>query len=162
MRFVNAVLILALIPTPVLAQGGYGGYPGRRGGGDFGRVGQRQGLPTFATAKELEKFNAADALIQEQRKLKLTEAQMKDVKKYRAGVGPPAGSPVAARPALSEESESTAQTNAARGFPDVGMFEVVADDFEVHAAEQSVSHGATLDHSVVLGLGITGLLQFRH
>lgn len=84
MRFVNAVLILALLPTPVFAQGGYGGYPGRRGGGDFGRVGQRQSLPTFATAKELEKFNAADALIQEQRKLKLTEAQITQLTSLRA------------------------------------------------------------------------------
>jgi hypothetical protein len=84
MRLAVSVLILALLPAPLLAQGGYGGYPGRRGAGDFGRVGQRQGLPPFATAKELEKFNAADALLQDQRKLKLTESQIAQLTSMRA------------------------------------------------------------------------------
>ena len=78
MRLPHIVLIAVLMPAPLIAQGGLGGVGGGgfRGGGS-GRVGgQRGGIPKFATAKELEKFNAADALLQDQRKLKLTETQV--------------------------------------------------------------------------------------
>lgn len=88
MRLAHALLIAALLPAPMLAQGGYGGYGGgpggRRGGGDYGRVGQRNALPKFGTAKELERFNAADALLQDQRKLKLSEAQVTQLTSLRA------------------------------------------------------------------------------
>ena len=88
MRLAHALLVAALIPAPVLAQGGYGGYGGgpggRRGGGDFGRVGQRNALPKFGTAKEIERFNAADALLQDQRKLQLSEAQVTQLTALRA------------------------------------------------------------------------------
>ena len=89
MRLAHALLIAALIPAPVVAQGGYGGYGGgpggrRGGGGDYGRVGQRNALPKFGTAKELERFNAADALLQDQRKLKLSEAQVTQLTSLRA------------------------------------------------------------------------------
>ena len=87
MRIRQMILLASLLPLPLLAQGGFGG-PGRRpGGGGDGRIGgQRGGIPKFATAKELEKFNAADALLQDQRKLRLTEAQTAQLTTLRASL----------------------------------------------------------------------------
>ena len=56
--------------------GGNGGMGGRNEG--------RNGLPKFATAKELERFNAADALLNESRKLKLTDTQVEQLTSLRA------------------------------------------------------------------------------
>ena len=87
MRLTHLLLIAALLPAPLVAQGGMGGMGGggMRGGGGGGRMGsQRGGIPKFATAKELEKFNAADALLQDQRKLKLTEAQVAQITTLRS------------------------------------------------------------------------------
>ena len=91
MRIKHIVVLASFLPIPLLAQGGFGGLgggPGRRpGGGGEGRIGgQRGGLPKFATAKELEKFNAADALLQDQRKLRLTEAQTTQLTMLRASL----------------------------------------------------------------------------
>jgi hypothetical protein len=81
MRLAHIALMALLLPAPLLAQG-MGGMGGR--GGGMGRVGQSRGLPKFATAKELERFNAADALLNDQRKLKLTEAQVTQLTSLRA------------------------------------------------------------------------------
>lgn len=59
------------------------GGPGRAGNPEFD-VNRRAGLPKFATAKELERYNAAEALFNETRKLKLTEAQMTSLGTLRA------------------------------------------------------------------------------
>jgi CHASE3 domain sensor protein len=40
-------------------------------------------LPKFATAKELERFNAADALLNERRKLRLTDEQVTQLTNLR-------------------------------------------------------------------------------
>lgn len=63
-------------------RGGMGGM-GSMGGRNDQRSG-RSGLPKFATAKELERFNAADAVLNESRKLKLTEAQVAQFTALRA------------------------------------------------------------------------------
>ena len=82
MRIKHIILVATLIPAPLLAQGGIGRRPD---GSGFGRVGaQRGGMPKFATAKELEKFNAADAVLQDQRKLRLTEVQVAQLTSLRA------------------------------------------------------------------------------
>jgi hypothetical protein len=91
MRYTKCIILASVLATPLFAQGGMGGYGGgqgrRPGGGGEGRMGgQRGGLPKFATAKELEKFNAADALLQDQRKLKLTEAQTAQLTAMRASL----------------------------------------------------------------------------
>ncbi len=83
MRFRSALLLLSLLPLPLFAQGmgmgrGMGGGPGA--GAGF----QRNVLPKFATAKELEKFNAAEALLQDTRKLKLSEPQVAQLTTMRA------------------------------------------------------------------------------
>ena len=44
----------------------------------------RAGLPKFATAKELERYNAADALLNERRKLKLNDEQVTQLTSLRA------------------------------------------------------------------------------
>jgi hypothetical protein len=86
MRLTHVVLTALLVPAALSAQGGYGGYGGpggRRGGG--APLGPRNGgLPKFATAKDLEKFNAADAVLNDQRRLKLTEAQVAQLTSLRA------------------------------------------------------------------------------
>ena len=83
MRIITALLVLSLIPASLAAQyGGMGGM-GRRGGYGDQNMGRR-GLPKFATAKELERFNAADALLRETNKLKLTEAQVAQLTTLRA------------------------------------------------------------------------------
>jgi hypothetical protein len=92
MRLTHALLIAALLPASVYAQGmgGMGGMGGGmrggRGGGGGQMGGQRRGggMPKFATAKELEKFNAADALLNDQRKLKLTPEQIEKMTALRA------------------------------------------------------------------------------
>lgn len=86
MRLTHLVLLAALLPAPLAAQGGMGGVGGggMRGGGGGRLGGQRGGIPKFATAKELEKFNAADAVLQDQRKLKLTEAQVAQLTTLRS------------------------------------------------------------------------------
>jgi len=43
-------------------------------------------LPKFATAKELEKFNAAEALLQDTRRLRLTEPQVAQLTALRARI----------------------------------------------------------------------------
>ncbi|MBC7841471.1 MAG: hypothetical protein H7099_04135 [Gemmatimonadaceae bacterium] len=88
MRLKIVILCAALVPAVLVAQGGMGGMGGmggRRGGG-MGQMGPRGGggLPKFATAKELERFNAADALLLDQKKLKLTEAQVTALTSLRA------------------------------------------------------------------------------
>ncbi len=91
MRLSHALVLAALLPAPLLAQGmggmgGMGGMDGR--GGMGGRTGMVQaptnrGLPKFATAKELERYNAADALLNERRKLKLTDDQVTQLSTLR-------------------------------------------------------------------------------
>ena len=87
MRLLSALLVLALVPAAVDAQGRMGGMGGMGGMGSMGgRNDQRAraGLPKFATAKELERFNAADAVLTEARKLKLTEEQVTQLTTLRA------------------------------------------------------------------------------
>lgn len=59
---------------------------GRRGGGmgDQRMGNPRSVLPKFATAKELERFNAAEAVLNERRKLKLTDQQVEQLTTLRA------------------------------------------------------------------------------
>ncbi len=87
-RFFPTLVLLAVLPSALLAQGmgGMGGMGGgRRGGGmGGGPPGPRNQMPKFATAKELETFNAADALLKESRKLKLTEDQVTQLTTLRA------------------------------------------------------------------------------
>jgi len=88
MRLFPALFVLALVPAAVGAQGGMGGM-GRMGGlgGMGGRHEQspgRAGLPKFATAKELERYNAADAVLTEGRKLRLTDEQVTQLTTLRA------------------------------------------------------------------------------
>ncbi|MCC7055291.1 MAG: hypothetical protein IT355_18610 [Gemmatimonadaceae bacterium] len=84
MRVVNVLLLLSLLP-PTLAAQGMGGMGGMRGmRGPISENTGRRGLPKFATAKELERFNAADALLQDARKLKLTEEQVAQLTTLRA------------------------------------------------------------------------------
>jgi hypothetical protein len=65
--------------------GGMGGMGGRRGGmGGPGMGGQRSGMPKFATAKELERFNAAEAVLNDRKKLKLTDQQVEQLTALRA------------------------------------------------------------------------------
>lgn len=90
MLLARLCLIAALCPAPLLAQGmGMGGM----GGGGMGRDGRydagrdrvgRNTIPKFATAKELEKFNAADALLTDRRRLQLTDAQVEQLSSLRA------------------------------------------------------------------------------
>lgn len=86
MRFRVIVLLATLAPAVLVAQGGMGGMGGGRRGGGMGQMGPRGsgGLPKFATAKELERFNAADALLTDQKKLKLTETQVTALTSLRA------------------------------------------------------------------------------
>ncbi len=87
MRLTHALLIAALLPAPLLAQGGYGGMGGMGGRGGMGGQrmgGQRAMLPKFATAKELERFNAADAVLNDRKKLKLTDPQVEQLTTLRA------------------------------------------------------------------------------
>lgn len=92
MRFARVLLIVVFLPAPLLAQGmGMGGMGGGMGGAggngryDAGRdrVG-RNTMPKFATAKELEKFNAADALLRERGRLKLSDVQVEQLSALRA------------------------------------------------------------------------------
>ena len=89
MRIRLAIFALALLPAPLLAQGmggmgGMGGVGGMGGRGGMGPSPSSRGLPKFATAKELERYNAADALLAERRKLKLTDEQVTQLTNLRA------------------------------------------------------------------------------
>lgn len=90
MRFTRHVLLIAvLVPAPLLAQGmggmGMGSGVGNRNGRyDAGLDRGRNALPKFATAKELERFNAADALLGERKKLNLTDEQVAQLTELRA------------------------------------------------------------------------------
>ena len=75
MRFVPAlapIVLLVCLASPLMAQFG---QPGRRPDGGQSRVGRNQ-IPKFATTNELQAFNAADALLKDAGKLKLTEDQV--------------------------------------------------------------------------------------
>lgn len=86
MRLRTLLLTLTVLPAPLLAQmGGMGmGGMGMGGRGSIGQTPSNRGLPKFATAKELERFNAADALLNERRKLKLTDEQVAQLTTLRA------------------------------------------------------------------------------
>ena len=89
MRLSHILVVAMLLPVGLTAQGGYGGYggPGGRRGGGVQQTGSRNGgIPKFATAKELEKFNAADALLTDQRKLKLSDSQVTQLTSLRASL----------------------------------------------------------------------------
>lgn len=89
MRLSHILVVATLLPVGLTAQGGYGGYggPGGRRGGGVQQTGSRNGgIPKFATAKELEKFNAADALLTDQRKLKLSDSQVTQLTSLRASL----------------------------------------------------------------------------
>jgi hypothetical protein len=81
MRVSKLILLLTLLPSALVAQG-MGGMRGMRG--PIGENMGPRGLPKFATAKELERFNAADALLRETNKLKLTEPQVTQLTALRA------------------------------------------------------------------------------
>lgn len=85
MRLKTAVLLLAFAPMPLLAQMGMGGMAGRRPDGGMSRMGSgRNALPKFATTNELQSFNAAEALLKDAGKLKLSEAQVAQLTSLRA------------------------------------------------------------------------------
>ncbi|MBL0170495.1 MAG: hypothetical protein IPP90_07125 [Gemmatimonadaceae bacterium] len=87
MNFRILVLVVALAPIAVTAQGGMGGGMGGRprGGPPGGMAGGRTSTaPKFPTAKELEPFNAALALLDERKKLKLTDTQIEQLTLLKA------------------------------------------------------------------------------
>lgn len=86
MRLRSLAFVLTFVPVTLSAQyGGMGGYGGMgRRNPIIENTGPRRGLPKFATAKELERFNAADALLREANKLKLTEDQVTQLTALRA------------------------------------------------------------------------------
>lgn len=90
MRLSSVVALIAILPTSLVAQGYGGGLGGGLGGRgnrpdySLGQQSNRNQIPKFATAKELERFNAADALLNEQRKLKLTDEQVTQLTALRA------------------------------------------------------------------------------
>ena len=86
MRLRHVILLASLLPASLVAQGGLGGMGGRRGGGMAPMGPRGGGMPKFATAKELERFNAADALLNDQKKLKLTEPQIAQLTTLRASL----------------------------------------------------------------------------
>lgn len=73
------VALLAALASPLEAQFG---QPGRRPDGGQSRVGRNQ-IPKFATTNELQAFNAADAVLKDAGKLKLTEAQVNQLTALR-------------------------------------------------------------------------------
>jgi hypothetical protein len=75
MRLLPALLLTTCLAAPLHAQMGMGGMGGRRMDGGMGQMG-RNALPKFATTNEMQTFNAADALLKDAGKLKLTEAQV--------------------------------------------------------------------------------------
>lgn len=84
MRFLVLVVVLSALPAPLLAQMGPGMMGGRRNDAGMGRVGRPNALPKFATTNELQGFNAAEALLKDPRKLKLTEEQTTQLSALRA------------------------------------------------------------------------------
>ncbi|MDZ7631996.1 MAG: hypothetical protein U5K74_11800 [Gemmatimonadaceae bacterium] len=86
MRLPALLLLAALLPTPLVAQmgSGMGGMAGRRPDGGMSRMGRPNALPKFATTNELQSFNAAEALLKEGRKLKLTDEQTTQLTALRA------------------------------------------------------------------------------
>jgi hypothetical protein len=85
MRLASLVAFLGLLPAPLLAQFGQAGaVPGRRPDGGASRIGRPNALPKFATTNELQSFNAADALLKESKKLKLTDEQTAALTAMRA------------------------------------------------------------------------------
>lgn len=91
MRLTHVLIIAALLPAPLLAQGmgGMGGMGGGRRGGGMGGgqgMGRRAAIGKIATAKELERFNAADALLNDHKKLKLTDPQVEQLTSLRASL----------------------------------------------------------------------------
>lgn len=84
MRLPVTLSLILLCPCAVVAQGGMGGM-GRGGRPDGGMqsIGRANTMPKFATAKELERFNAGEALLNEQRKLKLTDEQVAQLTSLR-------------------------------------------------------------------------------
>ncbi len=76
MRLASLLAVLVLLPAPLAAQFGQAGaVPGRRPDGGASRMGRPNALPKFATTNELQTFNAAEALLKESKKLKLTDEQ---------------------------------------------------------------------------------------
>ena len=74
MRFVTALAPIVLLSVLSASAQAQFGQPGRRPDGGQQRVGRNQ-IPKFATTNELQAFNAADALLKDAGKLKLTEEQ---------------------------------------------------------------------------------------
>lgn len=85
MRLPSLLFLAALLPAPLMAQFGQaGGVPGRRPDGGASRMGRPNALPKFATTNELQSFNAAEALLKEAKKLKLTDEQTTALTALRA------------------------------------------------------------------------------
>lgn len=82
MRLTTSLMLLTLLSVPAGAQGGFG--QGRRPDGGASQIGRPNALPKFATTKELETFNPADALLRDAQKLKLTESQSEQITALRA------------------------------------------------------------------------------
>ncbi len=82
------VMLLHSTATTVRAQGGMGGGmggpPGGMGGRGMAPMPRGGAMPKFATAKELEAFNAAEALLRDKKSLKLTDAQLDSLSALRA------------------------------------------------------------------------------
>jgi hypothetical protein len=72
MRLALALLPVTLLTAPLHAQFG---QPGRRPDGGMQRMGRNQ-IPKFATTNELQAFNAAEAVLKDAGKLKLTDDQV--------------------------------------------------------------------------------------
>ena len=82
MRLTTSLLLLAALSGPAFAQGGFG--QGRRPDGGASQIGRPNALPKFATTKELETFNPAEALLKDAQKLKLSEEQTAQIGALRA------------------------------------------------------------------------------
>lgn len=84
MRLATLLCLATLLPAPLIAQFGQGGMQGRRPDGGASRMGRPNALPKFATTNELQSFNAAEALLKESKKLKLTDEQATALTALRA------------------------------------------------------------------------------
>jgi hypothetical protein len=75
MRFPPALLLLAALPTLALAQGGRGGRGGR-GDNKGDKYAPTNDLPKYPAAVELQKFNPVVFLIDQRKKISLSDSQV--------------------------------------------------------------------------------------
>ena len=73
-RFAPALLVLAMLPSLALAQGGGGGRG--QGGGRGDKYIQTNDMPKYPAAAELQKYNPVVFLIDQRKKMPLSDSQV--------------------------------------------------------------------------------------